>query len=76
MLLFGRVKLKNVISFQDKKNQLLYFRFLSLQQQQLLQQQQQSQQQHPQGPQSYLSMMPASRGSESNLNSKAGKRGL
>lgn len=49
----------------------MYFRFLSLQQQQLLQQQQQSQQQHPQGPQSYLSMMPASRGSEPNLNQKS-----
>jgi len=44
---------------------------LQLQQQQLLQQQQQSQQQHPQGPQSYLSMMPASRGSEPNLNQKS-----
>ena len=49
----------------------MYFRFLSPQQQQLLQQQQQSQQQHPQGPQSYLSMMPASRGSEPNLNQKS-----
>ena len=44
---------------------------LQLQQQQLLQQQQSQQ-----GPQSYLSMMPASRGSEPNLNSKAGKRRL
>ena len=44
---------------------------LQLQQQQLLQQQQSQQ-----GPQSYLSMMPASRGSEPNLNSKAGKRTL
>ena len=71
MLLFGRVKLKNVINFPDRKKKLLYFRFLSPQQQQLLQQQQQSQQQHPQGPQSYLSMMPASRGSEPNLNQKS-----
>ena len=43
---------------------------LQLQQQQLLQQQQQHPQQM-QGPQSYLSMMPASRGSEPNLNQKA-----
>ena len=47
----------------------MYFRFLSLQQQQLLQQQQQ--QQLAQGPQSYLSMMPAQRGSEPNLNQKS-----
>ena len=44
---------------------------LQLQQQQLLQQQQQQHPQQIQGPQSYLSMMPASRGSEPNLNQKA-----